>query len=146
MSEAAFWGTVKDALFGWDPVRVETSEKDGIPDVNHVHGWIELKQEDEWPVRPDTPLRVPHYSQQQRVWHKRRCLAGGRCHVLIKVKNDILLFWGDVAADHLGHLPRAELLKHAHCHWTTRQKWKKELKNAILEDRSNGGRRLSDEW
>ncbi|AAT69507.1 gp31 [Alphaproteobacteria phage PhiJL001] len=136
MSEAGFWSSsVKPALFGWDPIRIETPDRDGTPDVNHIHGWLELKQVDSWPVREDTPLRVEHYTPQQRVWHKRRCLAGGRCQVLIKVKNDILLLNGRVASDVLGHLSRGDLIKHAVGHWTTRQKWKKELKNAILSDR-----------
>ena len=143
MSENAFWANVKPALFGWDPVRVETGDRDGIPDVNHKHGWIELKVT-EWPKREDTPVNFDKYPQHQRVWHIRRCEAGGRCHVLVRIGTDVLLFWGDVAAEVCGRLPRRELIAAAHRHWKPREPWKKELKNAILEDRPHGARGLFD--
>lgn len=133
MSESAFWKHVKEALFGWDPVRVETPYKDGIPDVNHIHGWIELKVA-KWPVRPITPVGFKKYYQQQRVWHKRRCHAGGLCHLLVRINKDVLLFRADVAADICGKLPQEELIRRAVRYWPSGEKWKKELKNAIFED------------
>ena len=133
VSEAAFWSNVKPALHGWDAVRVETGDKDGIPDVNHKHGWIELKVT-EWPARPDTPVDFGHYTQQQRVWHKRRTRAGGRVHLLVRIGTDVLLLRGDVAAMVCGTANREELIAAASRHWKPRQKWKKELKDAILED------------
>lgn len=133
MSEAAFWSNVKPVLIGWDPVRVETGDRDGIPDVNHKYGWIELKVT-EWPKRPETPVDFSHYTQQQRVWHKRRALAGGRVHVLVRIGTDVLLFRGDVAAKVLGYTNTAETKAAALRHWKPRQKWKKELKDAILQD------------
>ncbi len=144
MSEAAFWGSVRPALHGLDPVRVETGDRDGIPDVNHTEGWIELKVA-EWPARPETPVNFDGYFPHQRVWHIRRCAAGGRCHVLVRIGTDVLLFWGDVAAQVCGRANREELIKAAHRHWPPRSKWKKELKSAILEDRPHRGPGLFDD-
>lgn len=146
MSEDAFWSTVRPALIGLDPQRVETGDRDGIPDVNWRDGWIELKFVEKWPVKPETVVSVPKYYQHQRVWHKRRCLAGGRCHVLIKIGSHVLLFWGDDAADHLGKVPRAELEKIALAIWGPRNKnWKRELREKIQEDREHRGPGLFDQ-
>lgn len=117
MSEANMWRTVRTALAGLDPVRVENPAFPGTPDVNYIEGWVELKQEDEWPKRERTPLRVDHFTPQQRVWLTRRCRAGGRAFMLIKVDRDWLLFRGDVAAKIVGHVPRQELIQHALRHW-----------------------------
>jgi len=143
VSEAAFWNNVKPVLHGWDAVRVETSEKDGIPDVNHAHGWIELKVAD-WPVREETCVDFTHYSQQQRVWHRRRAMAGGRVHILCRIGQDILLFRGDVAWNLLGKATKQELIDNASGYWKPGKKWKRELKNAILSDHFDRGGGLFD--
>ena len=114
-SEAAMWQVLRphlDAL-GLDPVRVENSACPGTPDVNYTGGWIELKHENEWPKRVDTPLRVPHFTPQQRVWLIRRYLKGGRAFMLLRVKHDWLLFDGVTAAKIVGHLSKQELIMHA---------------------------------
>lgn len=117
MSEANMWRTVRTALAGLDPVRVENPAMPGTPDVNYIEGWVELKQEDEWPKRESTPLRVPHFTPQQRVWLTRRVKSGGRAFMLIKVNRDWLLFRGDVAAKIVGHATRQQLIQLALRHW-----------------------------
>jgi len=123
---------VKPAFSGWDPQRIETPDADGVPDVNCTVCDVELKYVREWPKRPDTPLRLDHYSPQQRVWHKRRCKAGGLCFVLIGVGKEHLLIWGDTAADHLGRVTRMELIMLADGHWESFKDMKGELRDAIL--------------
>jgi hypothetical protein len=136
MSEknGAYWTKVKPMLSGWDPQRVENSAGLGTPDVNHKHGWIELKYVEAWPVRPDTPLRVSHYTAVQKTWHLRRCMAGGRCHVLIGVGSDSVLLDGRVAHDYLGELPKDKLIEVALAYWAGGIGMKEGLKRAILED------------
>jgi hypothetical protein len=90
----------------------------GTPDVNYADGWIELKAVDAWPVREDTPLRVPHYTNQQRVWHVRRSKVAGRVHLLITVGSEWLLFSGRVAAKVLGHTTRNQMLILCQDHWS----------------------------
>jgi len=138
MAEATYWAKIKPMLAGWDPVRIEGAGA-GTPDVNHKYGWLELKWARTWPKGADVPLRVPHYTKEQKAWHMRRCHWGGLCHVLIGVAGESLLFEGDVAAEHLGKSTRAELYALAAAHWNTNETkfMKKELKNAILQGRTN---------
>ncbi len=133
MSEASYWIKVKPYLSGWDPVRIEGASK-GTPDVNNKVGWVELKKLEKWPTRPDTPVTVEHYTAEQRVWHMRRCHAGGCCHVLIEIGGSSLLLWGAVAAEHLGRVPRRELIELADAVWPKgSQAMRGELKDAILQ-------------
>lgn len=82
----------------------------GTPDVAYVGGWIELKELDKFPVRPTTPVRVRHFTPEQRAWHVAWEHHGGVSWVLLKVgKFDWLLFRGSVAADILGNVVRSEL-------------------------------------
>lgn len=81
----------------------------GTPDISYAEGWLELKALDRWPVRPDTPLRVPHFTPQQRIFLIRRCKAGGRAYVLLTVGRDWLLFNGAAAAHALGKSPKSVL-------------------------------------
>ena len=86
----------------WDPYPVENPAWPGTPDVNYLHGWIELKQLPEWPVRTNTPVQVEHFTPQQRIWLKKRCKAGGDAWLLLQVKKEWLLFDGTTAAYVLG--------------------------------------------
>lgn len=145
MSESDYWNRVKPMLFGWDPVRIENSAGLGTPDVNHIHGWLELKWIPDWPRRPETVVRLDHYTPEQRAWHMRRTHAGGRVHVLLGVGGASLLLWGDVAAQHLGRVPRGELLDLTVAAWPRGSKaMRKELKDAILQDRPDRQRGLFD--
>lgn len=111
MTEARMRQAVVAALKGRDAVAVENPIRPGTPDVNYIEGWIELKQIPAWPKRADTPVRIDHFTPQQRVWLHRRCLRGGRAHVLLLVGNkEWLLFQGEDAANHLGKIPKKQLL------------------------------------
>ena len=117
MSEATQWKNVKSALSLVDPVRVDNSAGPGTPDVNfggvvegeRIEGWLELKWIRNWPAREETPLRVDHFTPQQRIWLRRRWIRGGVALLLIQVGREWLLFDGLTAAKHLGHKPRATL-------------------------------------
>lgn len=133
MTESNLATTVMAALKPWDRLRVENPAHPGTPDINYCmgegrEGWIELKQEDEWPKRATTPLRVPHYTQQQRVWAIRRAAKGGSVWLLIQVESDYLLLQGDVAAKLLGTSTRSELIEAAVAHWTTKKHLTQDLK------------------
>lgn len=132
MSEANYWSKIRPMLLGWDPIRVENRANLGTPDVNHIHGWLELKYATKWPARPDTPLVLEHFTAQQKVWLRRRCHSGGTAHLLLGVGGDNLLFWGETAAMHLGKLPKDELIDAAENYWPRGSNMKKELKDAIM--------------
>jgi hypothetical protein len=95
-----------------DPVRVENPIHPGTPDVNLMDGrWIELKSADRWPVRARTRFRIPHFTQQQRVWLYRRWkYAPGTTLLLLEMRSDRqwLLFDGNVAAEIVGRATQAE--------------------------------------
>lgn len=95
---------------GRDATSVENPAYPGTPDVQFIGGWLELKYLEDWPAREETTIRIPHFSQQQRVWLLRRWLACGKLstHVglgwlLIYVVStkDWLLFDGDIAAKYV---------------------------------------------
>lgn len=79
-------------------VSVENGAGAGTPDVNCALGWLELKSIDELPARPETPVRVPHFSPEQRLWLTKRCRAGGAAWMLIKAGREWILLWGETAA------------------------------------------------
>lgn len=112
MSERSMWNRLRPVLAraGLDPVRIETAVSQGIPDVNITAGWIELKWAAGWPKRGG-PLPVPHFTAFQRAWLTRRCSAGGNALLLLQIEDgdEWLLFWGAVAAKHLGKATREEL-------------------------------------
>lgn len=103
-----------------DPISVENPVHPGTPDVNYLHGWIELKQLTRWPARGTSVLRVPTFTQQQRVWAYRRRHAGGACFLLMRVSDDWLLFDGAWASEHLGYKTSAETIAGAIKYWESR--------------------------
>jgi len=95
---------------GLDATSVENPAYPGTPDVQFIGGWLELKYLEDWPAKADTTVRIPHFSQQQRVWLLRRFTAckklstnDYRAWLLIYVVStkDWLLFDGETAAYHV---------------------------------------------
>lgn len=122
MSEAAMWEALRPVIKQLDPVRVENPAGPGTPDVNYVEGWVELKWCEQWPPRGG-PLRIDHFTQQQRVWLTQRRLAGGRAFLLLKVgEHEWLLFDGAVAAKVLGHVEQDKLYRACLARWTRKPK------------------------
>ena len=115
------WSRLRKPMRPLDAERVENIFKDGTPDVNHVHGWMELKYLKEWPKRVDTVVSFSRYTVDQRNWLRRRWQAGGGTSLMLALgggrKAEWLLFPGDVAADLVGKVPRAELLNVARARW-----------------------------
>lgn len=85
--------TVVKVLKPFDAISVENPAYPGTPDVNSTLGWIELKEAKRWPRGAHTPLRLPHFTQQQRVWLTRRARVDrGRVWLLLKVGEEWLLY------------------------------------------------------
>lgn len=118
MSELSMWNAIRPVIKSLDPYRVENFIVPGMPDVNYSNGWIELKYMERWPPR-NGPLRVDHFTPQQRVWLYQRCRVGGLAWLLLKVgKDEWLLFRGDVASVRLGYSTREELYQACTARWT----------------------------
>lgn len=108
--EKLFRKAVVHALKPLHAVSIENGCGVGTPDVNCTKGWLELKEVKSWPKKWDTPLRIPHFSQEQRVWLARRANAGGNCWVLLKVGKDYLLLEPKHAILFLGYAIRQTLV------------------------------------
>lgn len=134
MSERSDRALVVEALneAGLHAVSVENPCWPGTPDVNFVGGWIELKQEDHWPKRPATVVRLHHeLGREQIIWHAKREAAGGKVWVIVHVERDWLLFRSADAARILGNAPRLVLLSAALRHWTSTAAMKAELPGCL---------------
>jgi len=129
------WRTLRPKMLSLDPHRIENSTEKGTPDVNYSHGWIELKYCKEWPKRAATPLRIRHFTKEQRVWLERREIAGGITWVLLKVgESEWLLFRGGVAARELGYVEKDSLYCSCVARWT-RLPNKEELESCLIPNR-----------
>ncbi len=118
MKESEFWQRhVRPALKGTDAMRVENPLLPGTPDVECILGWVELKVAPKWPGG-NAPLKLKHFTPQQRVWLKRRYQKNGRAWVLLHVQGDFLLLTGDAASRVLGKSGRDDLIAAASQHWT----------------------------
>ncbi len=126
-------------LKDFDAFAVENPANPGTPDVSYVEGWIELKQLDEWPVREDTPVKIVHYTPQQKIRARKRWKRGGNVFWLLQVKNDWLLLDGDVAAELYddGAPTRAELYSRARATWTGQNSVRKELPRYLCRRRNS---------
>lgn len=115
MTEAWFWGRVRDAFNRRGGARLNKLPADGfagagIPDglycVDGAAGVIELKYVPRWPARESTPIRTG-LTPAQVAWMSDWKRAGGRAHVLLGVASEWFLL--DVPADHDARLSRLEL-------------------------------------
>jgi hypothetical protein len=106
-------GKVVRFLKKWDAISVENRVHPGTPDVNHVHGWVELKWRRSWPTKPETVVEIDHFTTEQKVWLKRRWRRGGTVYLLLQVRREWLLFTAPMAAQFVGCSTRAELIENA---------------------------------
>lgn len=127
--EKKFWQYIRGGMTGrWHAVRIENLLSEGVPDFTYafrgskVTGWIELKVEDKWPVRPGTPLRLKRFTPAQNLFLRSFGASGSHCWVLLRVEKDFLLF--DYSVIHrLGKADKTELYQIAWRTWTKRIDW-----------------------
>lgn len=115
MNEAGMWKHLRPHFKQWglDPIRVENAVDRGTPDVSIVTGWVELKYLRAWPVREDTPVRLPKLEAHQAAWMARRWAAGGPCWLLVRVADALCLFAGADAPAVRRGLPKGAFLGQA---------------------------------
>lgn len=142
MSEAGLWGTMRQQMGANKYWREATRHEDllslGIADVSYVsrfgnHGWIELKKINEWPKRESTIVRIDHYTDDQRMWLKRKGKAGGFTWLFLQIKRDYFLFdW--YGAQTIGLVPRKQLDELSYMSWYGKMNW--EALSVLLCDGS----------
>lgn len=95
----------------------------GTPDVALTTGWIEIKRVDAWPKLARTPMRLAHFTPDQRVFLREWCRAGGRAWVLLAMGGrhnlhaEGALLPGAWAADHLGYASREVIEVNSILYW-----------------------------
>jgi hypothetical protein len=108
----------------------------GTPDVNYIHGWIELKYVKNWPKRGGV-LKLDHFTPTQKAWILRRRIAGGLVFVLLCVGNEWVLFSGLQAVKYLGISDRKTLIDNCLVFWQhlpTHEEFKKWISPSVLEN------------
>jgi hypothetical protein len=116
-------------------IQVENSMSDGQPDTNvciegHVCD-IELKYIRQWPKRESTIIKIPHYTENQRLWIFKRAMALGSVFLFVKVVNDYYLFTPYAAIEMVGKtLTRKGFRNEAHAYWAGRINFE-ELKGEL---------------
>ena len=130
------WGKLRSTVFrgaGVHAVRIENKIAPfGVPDVNYCflnheggrgEGWIELKEVPRWPKKPETIIKVDHYTKDQQNWARARIAVGGTVWLLLKVgRSDWLLFWGTDAIGVVGEVNKEGLYAAATVYWSTAPK------------------------
>lgn len=118
MSEGDMRGRVVRALRSLDAMAVENKVRPGTPDVEYIGGWVELKWLRRWPKNAlFSPVKIEHFTPQQRVWLKKRWRRGGRALLLLQAAGiEWFLFDGETAAQRVGRVTRRELYNCALMH------------------------------
>ena len=104
-------------------MRIENAFYKGVPDVNFliggIEGWLELKFLHEFPKKENTPVKIPHFTQEQKLWHKERWENHGLTAMLLQVNDYYFLFVSDKIAL-VGHLSKRGLINNATKCWRNR--------------------------
>ena len=86
--------------------RVENRVKKDTPDLyfsakaqpatddRPLTGWIELKCLDAFPVKPQTTVKLPHWTNGQRYWAIRHRTYGGNTWLVVQVGDEVFLHNG----------------------------------------------------
>jgi hypothetical protein len=115
--ESRFRTDLKQRMKRLCPISIENAlTTPGLPDVAIVSGWLELKCLPKWPVKETTPLRIPHFTEEQKMWALKWASCGGNYWLVVKVRAEIFVFGPD-AAVLVGTLTRAEMLGAALAYW-----------------------------
>lgn len=142
MSEKAMRHRVVKALRPLDAISVENVIYPGTPDVNCVGGWIELKQVARWPRFLRALLQIRHFTQEQRIWLRRRWWAGGGAFLLLQVGREWLLFDGETAFE-VGRSMTEEAMREGAIRVWSDGLVDEELIECIMKTRRARGRRIS---
>lgn len=102
------------------PVRIENALfTPGLPDVSISLGFVELKALKSYPKRPETPVRIEHYTDDQRKWLRKRYEAGGGAWLALRVRTDWYIF-NALKAQKVGFLTKSEMQEYATNYFKTK--------------------------
>jgi hypothetical protein len=139
-SEVSLWKTVSRNMRGkWIAQRVENAVGPGTPDVyytmnNGAMGWIENKHAHTWPKRKTTPLKLDHFTIQQRKWIERHGKAGATVYVLLQVRSEYFLLDYEESRN-IGEWTKRDYRIHSNYYWYSRIDY-----NELEQILSHGGK------
>lgn len=107
------------ALRSVDAVPIENKLAKGTPDVEFIGGWAELKWLPRWKKNSETsPVLIPHYTKEQRLWARRRYRRGGISLLVLQVGKEWMIFEPPFSVDQIGRTAtRPDLIKNAIQYW-----------------------------
>jgi len=118
--ESSLWDYIRKNMRGrWHVERLENNPSHGIPDVLYAIGHtgvMELKVVGGWPIRPATPVRINHFTPQQKGFMKLHHRFGGKVFLLLRVGREHLLFDAETALQ-LGEKPKQWMIDNAVRYW-----------------------------
>lgn len=132
MLESGLWNTIRKNLKGTPGLHMERIENVvgvGTPDVNICHegkeAWVELKLIRSFPKRSTTPVRIPHFKEEQLYWIQERAKAGGRAWLFVQVQGEGYFLFGPETAAQIfrGELTQEEWWMEAYKTWSGRCLW-----------------------
>lgn len=131
VKESNLWSTIKRNLPNVHWQRIESTTGVGIPDINGCYNgcdfWIEIKYLDAFPKRPATPVRINHFTAEQKLWLKRRGEVGGRVLLFVQVGREYFLFdWEEALC--VCSYTQAEWREHCRASWQGRCNWRQWLR------------------
>lgn len=126
MKESSLWVIIRQNLPQVHWQRIETSTGLGIPDINGCwegkEFWVEIKYLPTFPVRANTPVKIKHYTPEQRLWLRKRGQAGGQAWLFVRVGAEWFLFDHEAAQLVTGWTAE-QWRTGATLYWTRRPDW-----------------------
>lgn len=150
---SCLWASLKRGVGGTPGLHMERIENGsvnkGTPDVELcLRGrcaWVELKYLEGAPKKPSTPVRIPHFTAEQKLWLRKRGICGGLAWLFVQVgganPQDTEYFLFDhEAAQVVTELTIAEWRTWANWHWVDKCDWTVwlNLVTGIYRRESNG--------
>lgn len=116
-AEANLWARLRTNMVGkyWcEATRHEDKFQRGIADIsfcqNGIGGWMELKHVSDYPARDKTPIRMPHYSIDQKEFLEKKGKCMGNTWLFIQIAGDFFLY-DHVAAQDLPDKTKTEMVE-----------------------------------
>lgn len=107
----------------------------GFPDISYANGLIECKWLPAWPVRPSTVVPLRHFTNEQRIFmRKRSAVPCAAMWGVLAIGDEVLLFLGGDAHVAWNEYNRAELYDAAWKTWPSKAAATGEILHSILQE------------
>lgn len=100
----------------------------GTPDINHWHGWIELKWLRSWPKKSNTVVRLERFTLKQKRFLRDRWNGNKDAFLLIQAnRTEWLLYKGNAVDPVSIEYTKEQLCENAYRHWESTTDMEQEL-------------------